>query len=188
MISKQTDAFIHPSTHPLTHSPIYSFIRSGYFYSASWSPILLRGAPDTALTLLFIIFRRSFRSLLRSLLFIHSFIHSLTHSLIHSFTHPPTNPNIHSFIRSGYFYSASSSPILLIFAPDTARTLTHLFIHSFIHTFIHSFIHAISIAPLQVHYYSEALPTQHGYCVGVSPRSATGICEWSTCPRSLRGG
>src|SRR6218665_102764 len=29
---------------------------------------------------------------------------------------------------------------------------------------------AISIAPLQVHYYSEALPTQHGYCVGVSRR------------------
>ena len=35
-------------------------------------------------------------------------------------------------------------------------------------TQVYSFIHAISIAPLQVHYYSEALPTQHGYCVGVS--------------------
>src|SRR6218665_1509249 len=33
---------------------------------------------------------------------------------------------------------------------------------------IHSFILAIPIAPLQVHFYSEALPTQHGYCVGVS--------------------
>jgi|SRR6218665_367020 len=31
---------------------------------------------------------------------------------------------------------------------------------------VHSFIQAISTAPLQVHYYSEALPTQHGYCVG----------------------
>ena len=30
-----------------------------------------------------------------------------------------------------------------------------------------SFIQAISDAPLQVHYYSEALPIQHGYCVGV---------------------
>ena len=30
---------------------------------------------------------------------------------------------------------------------------------SFIHSFIHSFIPAISIAPLQVLYYSEALPT-----------------------------
>ena len=35
-------------------------------------------------------------------------------------------------------------------------------------SFIHSFIQANSIAPLQVHYYSEALPTQHGYCAGVS--------------------
>jgi len=32
------------------------------------------------------------------------------------------------------------------------------------------FIQAISKAPLQVHYYSEALPTQHGYCVRVSRR------------------
>jgi len=32
----------------------------------------------------------------------------------------------------------------------------------------HSFIQAISIALLQVLYYSEALPTQHGYCVVVS--------------------
>ena len=35
-----------------------------------------------------------------------------------------------------------------------------------------SFILAISILPFQVHYYSEALPTQHGYCIGVSRRSA----------------
>ena len=39
------------------------------------------------------------------------------------------------------------------------------------------FIQAISIAPLQSHYYSEALPTQHGYCAGISRRSATGNCE-----------
>jgi len=32
---------------------------------------------------------------------------------------------------------------------------------------IHSFINAISIAPLQVHYFLEALPTQHGHCAGV---------------------
>ena len=30
---------------------------------------------------------------------------------------------------------------------------------------VHSFIQAISIAPPQVHCYSEALPTQLGYCV-----------------------
>ena len=31
-----------------------------------------------------------------------------------------------------------------------------------------AFIQAISIASLQVHYYSEALLTQHGYCAGFS--------------------
>jgi len=39
--------------------------------------------------------------------------------------------------------------------------------------FNYSFIQAISIVLLQVHYYSEALPTQHGYCAGISCRSAT---------------
>jgi len=48
-------------------------------------------------------------------------------------------------------------------------------------TDIHSFIQTISIVPLQVHYYSEALPTQHGYCAGISRWSATGNCEWRTC-------
>src|SRR6218665_16319 len=54
--------------------------------------------------------------------------------------------------------------------------------------FIYLFIPDISIALLQVHYYSEALPTQHGYCAGVSRRSATGNCSIRTCPRSLRRG
>ena len=49
--------------------------------------------------------------------------------------------------------------------------------HRFIHSLLHSSIEAISIAPLQVHYYPEALPTQQGYCVGVSRRSVTGNCE-----------
>src|SRR6218665_3558530 len=52
-------------------------------------------------------------------------------------------------------------------------------------TIIHSFILAIYIAPLQAHFCSEALPTQHGYCDGVSRRIATGNCELKTCPRSL---
>src|SRR6218665_2666696 len=30
------------------HSLLFSFIHSGYFYSASASPVLLRGTPDTA--------------------------------------------------------------------------------------------------------------------------------------------
>ena len=37
-----------------------------------------------------------------------------------------------------------------------------------------------------INFYSEALPTQHGYCVGVSRRNATGNGEWTTCPRSIR--
>jgi len=36
--------------------------------------------------------------------------------------------------------------------------------------YIHSFIQAISIAPLQVHHYSEALPTQHGHCRSFMPK------------------
>ena len=52
----------------------------------------------------------------------------------------------------------------------------------------HSFIQAISIAPLQVRYNTEALPTQHRYWAGVSRRSATDNCELRTCKRSLRGG
>src|SRR6218665_2128592 len=62
----------------------------------------------------------------------------------------------------------------------------YLLISNFIIT-MDSFIQAISIAPLQVHYYSEALPSQHGYCAGISRRSATGNCEQRTCPRFLRG-
>jgi len=53
----------------------------------------------------------------------------------------------------------------------------HMIDVTFVSPFIHSFILAISIAPLQVHYYSEALPIQHGYCVEVSRRSATGNGE-----------
>ena len=36
----------------------------------------------------------------------------------------------------------------------------------------YSFILAISIVPLQVHYYAAALPTRNGYCAGVSRRSS----------------
>jgi len=53
---------------------------------------------------------------------------------------------------------------------------------------LHSFIQAISIMPIQVHYHSEALLTQHGYCVRVSRRSATSNCRWRTCSKYLCGG
>jgi len=35
-------------------------------------------------------------------------------------------------------------------------------------SYTYSLIQAISKALLQVHYYSEALPTQHGHCAGIS--------------------
>ena len=48
-------------------------------------------------------------------------------------------------------------------------------------TFIHSFI-------LFLYCFFKSTTTQrHGYCVGVSCRSATGNCEWRTWPRFLRG-
>ena len=50
----------------------------------------------------------------------------------------------------------------------------HIFLVCRLRVFIHSFILAISIAPIQVLYYSEALPTtaRKAYCIGVSRRSA----------------
>ena len=57
-----------------------------------------------------------------------------------------------------------------------------------VYSSIHSFIQVISIVPLPVLYYSEALPAQHEYCVGISCRSGTGNCELKTCPRSIHGG
>src|SRR6218665_239890 len=58
-------------------------------------------------------------------------------------------------------------------------------LNPFIHSFIHSDnFYSASSSPLL---FSEALPTQHGYCAGVSRLSATGSCELRTCPRSLRG-
>jgi len=70
-----------------------------------------------------------------------------------------------------------------------SHDLICLNVHSLIHLFIHSgYFYSATVLPLQVLYYSEAFPTQHGYCARISRRSATGNCEWRTCPRSLRGG
>src|SRR6218665_1790088 len=53
-------------------------------------------------------------------------------------------------------------------------TKFHITLKKITYKFIHPFIQAISIAPLKVLYCSEALPTQHGYCLGISRLSATG--------------
>jgi len=70
---------------------------------------------------------------------------------------------------------------------ECIRICMHVCMYSCIYVCMYSFIKVISIAPLQVLYYSEALPTQHGCCAGISRQSATGNCELGTCPRSLRG-
>ena len=71
--------------------------------------------------------------------------------------------------------------LTLLCVRESDPAVTHVTIYGIIKhpmsSFIHSVIQAFSIAPLQVHYYSEVLPTQQKYCVGVSRRSATCNCE-----------
>src|SRR6218665_987573 len=55
-------------------------------------------------------------------------------------------------------------------------------------SFIHTFIPAISVAPLQVLYYSEALPTTARILYRSYTPKRTANCRYRTCPRSLRGG
>ena len=71
--------------------------------------------------------------------------------------------------------------LLLLFNAYMIRVRVSSYVYQF---YIHSFIQAISIAPVQVRYYFEALPTQHWYCARVLRRSATGNYELRTCPRS----
>src|SRR6218665_1469625 len=44
----QSFSFIHSTRAKLVDLSVHSIIHSGYFYSASPSPLLLRGTPDTA--------------------------------------------------------------------------------------------------------------------------------------------
>ena len=53
---------------------------------------------------------------------------------------------------------------------------------SFIHSFRLFLLHFFRSTTTQ-----KRSRLQHGYCVGVSRRSATSNCDWRTCPRSLRG-
>jgi len=98
---------------------------------------------------------------------------------------------IHSFIIPDISIAPLPNPLLLRGAPDysigTVSELTQVLQATMseglaqephvANVFIHSFIQTISIAPLQDHFYSEALLTQHEYCAGVSRRSATCNCE-----------
>src|SRR6218665_3720234 len=87
-----------------------------------------------------------------------------------------------TFFSSAKYVSADALPPHFGFSDN--HTLTSARLRSIIQRSAHSFIQAISIALLQIDYYSEALPTQHGFSAGVSRQSATGNCELRTCPRS----
>jgi len=97
--------------------------------------------------------------------------------------HHKVNPSFNYWCKSTHFWTQcleqDESLVFLAYPQWLCVIISSLYIHSF--------IPAISIAPLQVHYYSEPLPTKHKYCVEVSHWSATGNCERRTCPRSLRG-
>jgi len=92
---------------------------------------------------------------IRTMSYTHTYIHTYVYRHIHTHTQ---HTYIHSFTvlplqlkKSRYTYIPTLN--LGLTSVITAITQTYLYI------FIHSFIPAISIAPLQVFYYTEALPT-----------------------------
>jgi len=93
-----------------------------------------------------------------------------------------TNVNPWVSIATPVFWTCSST-----YLQNQSRSETSISILDYFYLF-YLFIPDISIALPEVHYNSEALPTQHRYCAGVSRRSATGNCRLRTCPRSLRRG
>ena len=87
---------------------------------------------------------------------------------------------LYQWEKSSRINHSSSKDLKLIFKVCRLH-LYHPYLQCSVY-FIHSFIQTISIAPLKVQFYSEALPTQPGYCAGVSRRSATGNCELPKVP------
>src|SRR6218665_859932 len=97
-----------------------------------------------------------------------------SHTAIYKVIHMRPRAQPYAFYFSSLDISFSSpflKPISSLEALHTGNGATLL------QRFTYSFIHSISIAPLQVRYYSDALPTQHEYCAGVSRRSATGLAQ-----------
>src|SRR6218665_3066449 len=82
--------------------------------------------------------------------------------------------------------------VLLIFCIEMERLMSHepstLALQQNMKKCVHSFIPAISIAPLQVLYYSEALPTTARKLYRSFTPKRTDNCRQRTCPRSLRDG
>src|SRR6218665_1667310 len=109
---------------------------------------------------------------------IHFFIHSSTlpSGLAAGFDHPPAN-TIYMYVY----------PILSIHDGMIHPWILPA-IHSPTHPSFHSFIPAISIAPLQALYYSEALPTTARILYRSFTPKRTGNCRYRTCPKFLHGG
>ena len=95
---------------------------------------------------------------------------NVTHYTVNESNCNPTNGIV-------YLIYPDLIALLIWWAISSSTLLDKLRCIFFIQGYIHSFIQTTSIAPLQVYFYSEALPTEHGYCAGVSRRSATGNCE-----------
>src|SRR6218665_686112 len=96
------------------------------------------------------------------------------HLFIPSFSHKSSHQRRHHMS-----FAVSDKVVLL--STQCSRIPPH-------HSFIHSFIPAISIAPLQVLYYSEALLTTARILYRSFMPKRTGNCRYRTCPRSLHGG
>src|SRR6218665_4182333 len=94
--------------------------------------------------------------------------------------HP--NPHLSSGQPVWLNQSAEDIPSIPAWSAEWSATDVHSFIHS------GHFYSAHSIAPIQVLYYSEALPTIARILYRRFTPKRTGNCRYRTCPRSLRGG
>ena len=105
---------------------IDSFIYSGCSYSASSSPLLIRGVPDYSTDTESACYAKAPQATTSEELAPSPYVATRirTHDLsderrrICQWAPRPHNWLIHSFIHSGHFYSAHSSPLLLRGAPD----------------------------------------------------------------------
>jgi len=78
---------------------------------------------------------------------IHSIVYLFTQSHIYSLNH-----KLIQSIHSGYFYSASSSPLLLKGAPDTARILCRNCTPNFNKRLVHSIKYLFTLNHLFIHH------------------------------------
>src|SRR6218665_3532591 len=117
---------------------VLSFIHSGYFYSASSSPLLLRGAPDTAWILCW-----SFTPKRQMQLRVKELPKVPMWRLEREWNPRPTSRKASTLPMR---HHVPSSFLHLFLIPSSVCD----------DFFIHPFVQAISVAPVQIRYYSEA--------------------------------